>query len=225
MASPGDEATIRWLERTLPVPDGRAPALFVLPPQPHAVVVFAVGPGSAVRSPRNEHLAGRLAERGYAPVLPALVPPAAARLHAADVDVEGWRRRLAGVVDAVMANEELAGLPLALYAAGFATAPALLLAEQRDGIAALVLRHARPELVRGHLPHVVTPTLYVVGGRDPAARATAVETVAQMHVEAWTVVVPGATALFEEEGVLDALADAVIEWLDEHLLRRRRGAA
>ncbi len=72
-----------------------------------------------------------------------------------------------GLLDWLGTQPELADLPIGLFGASTGAAAALVAAAERPAIvAAVVSRGGRPDLGGAALPHVVAPTLLLVGGHD-----------------------------------------------------------
>lgn len=83
----------------------------------------------------------------------------------------------------------------------------------------------RPDLAGPALPNVLAPTLLVVGGNDFQVLAFNHAALAQLKCEKRLVIVPGATHLFEEPGVLDEVARLAREWFDRYLASADTGVA
>jgi pimeloyl-ACP methyl ester carboxylesterase len=66
---------------------------------------------------------------------------------------------------------------------------------------------------------VVTPTLLIVGGRDPLVLELNRKALAELPGEKKLEIVPGATHLFEEPGALESVADLARSWFVLYLCR------
>jgi len=194
------------------------PGFVSIPDRPLGVVVFAHGSGSSRLSPRNREVARALVERGLATVLFDLLTPAEEADRANVFDVELLGRRLAEVTADLVGRPRLAGLPIGYFGASTGAAAALwAAAEPGVSVAAVVSRGGRPDLAGARLAVVEAPTLLIVGGRDDVVLELNREAAARMRCEHATVVVPGATHLFEEPGTLAAAATAAGDWFVDHM--------
>ena len=90
-------------------------------------------------------------------------------------------------------------------------------ADSNHPIAAVVSRGGRPDLASRALPDVQSPTLLIVGDRDPQVLELNEQALAMLECEKQLVIVPGATHLFEEPGTLQLVAEHARRWLVEHL--------
>jgi putative phosphoribosyl transferase len=79
-------------------------------------------------------------------------------------------------------------------------------------VAAVVSRGARPDLAGDRFSSVVSPTLLIVGGRDPQVLELNRDAASQLHCPHDLIVVDGAGHLFEEPGALERVAELAIEW-------------
>ncbi len=184
------------------------------------IVLFAHGSGSGRHSPRNQAVARQLQTAGLGTVLMDLltedeerrdretaeyrfdIPRLARRLAAAT----GWVRRQAwGQAD------------IGFFGASTGAAAALVASTQRAEVKAVVSRGGRPDLAASALPHVLAPTLLIVGGNDPEVLELNRQALAELNAEKHLVVVPGATHLFEEPGTMEQVSQLAQEWFLQHL--------
>jgi hypothetical protein len=96
-------------------------------------------------------------------------------------------------------------------------AVALLAAADEPAIGAVVARSARLDLVASVLPVLPAATLLVVGATDHATRVENERDMAALHGSHQLAVVPGASELFVEPGVVDASARLAGSWFGRHL--------
>jgi pimeloyl-ACP methyl ester carboxylesterase len=87
----------------------------------------------------------------------------------------------------------------------------------QDTISAVVSRGGRPDLAGDALPLVKAPTLLIVGGFDYPVIEMNQEAYARLLCEKELKIVPGATHLFEEPGILEEVARLVADWFHRHL--------
>jgi len=192
--------------------------VLAVPEHPVGLVLFAHGTGSGRHSPRNERIAAVLTEAGLATLVFDLLTAreAASRANVFDVDLLAER-----LVDATgWARDEpvIGDLPIGLFGASTGAAAALRAAATMrrsggPGVAAVVTRGGRADLVEKDLPRVTAPTLLVVGSLDGQVLKVNRRAVGQLGGEAQLEIVDGASHLFEEPGALDAVAALGRDWL------------
>lgn len=195
-----------------------------IPEDAFGVVLFAHGSGSSRRSPRNRHVAHVLAEANLATFLvdlltidEELVDQRTAHLR---FDIGLLARRLVGVTDWLTEQPSTRELRVGLFGASTGAAAALVAAADRSQlIGAVVSRGGRPDLAGRALPHVVAPTLLVVGGYDEVVLELNEQAMDELRCEKELVIVPRATHLFEERGALDEVARLARDWFTRHLGR------
>ena len=181
---------------------------------PSGLVIFVHGSGSSRLSPRNMAVAQRLQQRGMATLLFDLLTPAeeADPSRAPVFDIALLARRL-GAVTHWVSTEQLPGVPLGYFGASTGGGAALVAASQvTPPVAAVVSRGGRPDLAGDALPHVVSPTLLLVGSRDPQVLQLNQQAAERLQCYHELVVVPGATHLFAEPGTLETVCDLAGDW-------------
>ena len=205
--------------------DVRLAGDLVVPAGARGMVLFAHGSGSGRHSPRNRQVAAGLHDAGYGTLLLDLLTETEERIDAATralrFDVALLAGRLTDAADWLRATEEAGGLPLAVFGASTGAAAALIMAADRPGeTAAVISRGGRPDLAGDALDRVRAPTLLVVGGADHAVLELNRATVTRLAGPSAVVVVPGATHLFPEEGALEEVVVASVDWLARWLPER-----
>jgi putative phosphoribosyl transferase len=207
--------------RPVLVPTGRVTldGLLAVPAAAVGVVAFAHGTGSGRLSPRNQHVARALHDRGLATLLVDLLTAVEeADLDSLRFDVEMLGRRLQTVVDWLADDVATAGRPLGLFGASTGAAAALRTAAARASlVGAVVSRGGRPDLARDALAAVRAPTLLIVGGRDGTVLDLNRAAQRQLGGEARLAIVEGAGHLFEEPGTLDEVARLAGAWFARYL--------
>ncbi|HTH92626.1 phosphoribosyltransferase family protein [Mycobacterium sp.] len=194
-----------------------------IPKQSTGIVVFAHGSGSSRHSPRNRYVADVLNETGLATVLFDLLTPAEERNRANVFDIELLAHRLVDVTSWLTGQPDTASLPVGYFGASTGTGAALVAAaDPRANIAAVVSRGGRPDLAGRSLTKVHAPTLLIVGGRDEVALELNRRAQAATPGECALTVVPGATHLFEEPGMLEQVAVLARDWFTDHWIPRPR---
>jgi putative phosphoribosyl transferase len=192
-----------------------------LPAAPRGLVLFAHSCSAGRFSSRSRYLAGVVEEAGFATLLVDLLTDAedledalTGRLRA---DVRLLADRLADATEWA-ARACFGSLPLGYVGAGSGAAAALVADARSPGrVQAVVCRGGRPDLARDVLRDVRAPTLLLAGSADAAALRHCREALAGLHCPTALRVIPGATQLFEEPGVLAAVGDEASGWFRQHL--------
>lgn len=184
------------------------------------IVVFAHGSGSSRHSPRNRRVAGELQAAELGTLLFDLLTPAEERIDVVTAeyrfDIDLLARRLVAVTNWLVSGAAT-GLPLGYFGSSTGAAAALIAAaETAHPIAAVVSRGGRPDLAARALASVASPTLLLVGGRDPQVLELNEWALSQLRCEKRLVVIDGATHLFEEPGTLEQVCDHARAWFVEH---------
>ncbi|MFC3079697.1 dienelactone hydrolase family protein [Phenylobacterium terrae] len=193
-------------------------AFLGVPEGAKGVVVFAHGSGSGRNSPRNNHVAEKLREAGFATLLLDLLTPEEERDRGNVFDIRLLASRLEAATDWMMDNPATAGLAVGYFGASTGAGAALVAAAERPReVAAVVSRGGRPDLAQDALPRVAAPTLLIVGGWDEPVIDLNRAARARMTAEVELVIVPEATHLFEEPGALDQVIGHAKAWFLRHL--------
>lgn len=206
----------------IPIGPNRLQGDLDVPRAAKGLILFAHGSGSSRHSPRNKYVAQVLAEHGFATLLIDLLTPdeeaiddRTARLR---FDIGLLADRLAAMIDWIKREPSIAHLPIGLFGASTGGGAALVAAAARpQDVRAVVSRGGRPDLAGSALPHVVAPTLLIVGGRDTTVIAMNQDAMRRMTADVALDIVPGATHLFEEPGTLARVAAAAAAWFDSRL--------
>lgn len=161
------------LPREVLIDTGAGPleGFLALPAGSQSLVLFAHGSGSSRFSPRNSMVARALNEAGIGTLLFDLLT---ADEHRVDEITREYRfdiallaRRLVEALDWTVAQPATGALHLGLFGSSTGAAAALIAAARRANVVeAVVSRGGRPDLAGEALPHVVAPTLLIVGGED-----------------------------------------------------------
>jgi putative phosphoribosyl transferase len=194
----------------------------VVPGGAAGVVLFAHGSGSSRHSPRNRMVAGRLQAAGYGTLLMDLLTAEEdqvdSRTRQFRFDIERLASRLTGAIRWLSDRAETGTLRVALFGASTGAAAALrAAAELPDHVQLVISRGGRPDLAGEALDHIRTPTMLIVGGRDPQVLDLNKAAAARLKVPVELVVVPGATHLFEEPGALDRVVELALDALNRHM--------
>lgn len=203
----------------------------VIPSQASGIVIFAHGSGSGRHSPRNRFVAEVLQRAGLATLLLDLLSRAEEEREEEGgmlrFDVETLADRLLAATDWARRSAPTRALPAGYFGASTGAAAALTAAARQEGtISAVVSRGGRPDLVSSNLlARVTAPTLLIVGGADPQVLVLNRRVSAQLRCEHELLIVPGATHLFEEPGMLQIVAERARDWFVAHLQPRSAARA
>src|SRR6184192_2678560 len=177
----------------------RLQGLLGVPEDPAGLVIFAHGSGSGRLSPRNNRVAAALREAGLATLLLDLLTPEEERDRANVFDIALLASRLSYATDWSIAAPETAHLPIGYFGASTGAGAALVAAaEPRPVVKAVVSRGGRPDLAGDALPHVLAPTLLVVGSLDHQVIQLNRMAYDRLTGRKELVIVEGAGHLFEE---------------------------
>jgi dienelactone hydrolase len=139
-------------------------------------------------------------------------------------DIDLLARRLAHATDWFSYQPDIWNLPIGYFCASTGAAAALMAAtELPDVVGAVVSRGGRPDLAGPALPRVRAPTLLIVGGNDHLVIEMNRKALTQLPCEKQLVIVPGATHLFEEPGVLAEVAELALGSFQRYLISAKRG--
>lgn len=189
--------------------------LLAVPLNAKGLVLFAHGSGSGRFSPRNNYVARRLEQAGFATMLMDLLHPdeEADRSNVFDIDL--LASRLLEASTWARSHPELARLPIAYFGASTGGGAALAAAAMNpEQVSAVVSRGGRPDLAGDLLPSVQAPTLLLVGSRDEQVLDLNRWAMQHMTCKAELAIVPGAGHLFEEPGTLDEVVRRATSWLE-----------
>ncbi|WP_348682374.1 dienelactone hydrolase family protein [Acidovorax soli] len=203
----------------IPVDSGFIEGAWESPPDSQGLVLFAHGSGSSRHSPRNNHVARVLRERGLATLLVDLLTPEEDRAEATRFDIALLTQRLLDVTDWARRQPAMALVPMGYFGASTGAAAALRAAAALGGsIRAVVSRGGRPDLAPARdLARVRCPTLLLVGACDEEVLALNRRAAAHMPGTTVLTVVPHASHLFEEPGALETVAQLAADWFAQHL--------
>lgn len=197
-----------------------------LPERARGIVLFAHGSGSSRLSPRNQHVARALEDRGFATLLLDLLTPAEAVDGGNVFDIELLAERVSDAISWVRADSRTHCLPLGLFGASTGAAAVLVAAARHpETVGAVVSRGGRPDLAAEFLPAVRAATLLIVGSLDHVVIKLNRQALHRLSCVKQIELVGGATHLFEDPGTLDAVVELAARWFGHHLAPRASVAA
>jgi putative phosphoribosyl transferase len=187
------------------------------PARARGVVLFAHGSGSSRHSPRNQFVAQRLQEVSLATLLMDLLTlreeEEDARTARLRFDMHLLGRRLIAALDWLAEEARIRDLAVGCFGASSGAGGALVAAAERpESIKAVVSRGGRPDLAGDALPRVQAPTLLIVGSLDTAVIEMNRQAFERLRCVKELVIVPGASHLFEEPGMLEIVAELAAAW-------------
>jgi dienelactone hydrolase len=195
-----------------------------MPENAQGLVVFVHGSGSSRNSPRNRYVAGELQAAGLATLLFDLLTPEEEEIDLRTghlrFDIGLLARRTIAAADWLIEQPYATNLKLGFFGASTGAAAALITSAERPEITgAVVSRGGRPDLAISALPHVLAPTLMIVGQIDEQVIQLNEQALAQMNPDTKKemIIVPSATHLFEEPGALEYVARLATDWFRRFL--------
>jgi putative phosphoribosyl transferase len=197
-------------------------AILAIPDNAHSVVLFAHGAGSSRHSPRNQYIAQKLQEAGFATLLMDLLTEDEERIDAYTArlrfDIPLLAGRLESATGWVLSQERVKDFDIGYFGVDTGAAAALVAVIQRpEVIRAIVSQGGRPDLAFNVLPEVKPPVLLIVGAKDQIVLEINKEAAKRLTTEHNLVIVPGASHLFEEPGKLDMVARRTQRWFARYM--------
>ena len=199
---------------------GKLGATLGMPKKPCGIAVFAHGSGSGRFSPRNEFVASKLRECGFATLLIDLLTEDEDRIDRESgrfrFDIPLLAERLLAATAYVRCAFADTPLPVGYFGASTGVAAALVAASRPgNSVFAVVSRGGRPDLAGDALAHVRAPVLLIVGSLDKAVLELNRKARPRMRCRTQLAIVPGASHLFEEPGALARVADLAAAWFSQ----------
>jgi putative phosphoribosyl transferase len=211
-------------QRDVQIPSGTAGlhGTLQIPAGASGIVAFAHGSGSSRFSPRNQYVAGVLCDAGLGTLLVDLLTPEEETIDRQTrhlrFDIELLATRLVDAATWLTHIDETRHLRVGYFGASTGGGAALVAAARlAHVIGAVASRGGRPDLAGAALPRVVSPTLFIVGGRDTTVIHLNEAAYVQLRCQKALEIVPGATHLFEEPGALEHVAQRAAGWFQQHL--------
>ena len=188
-----------------------------IPKNAKGIVVFSHGSGSGRLSSRNKLVAEMIQQHGFGTLLFDLLTEVEDRDYENRFDIDLLSSRLIETTDWLMENKDTKDYKIAYFGASTGAASAIRAAAYfGKKIKAVVSRGGRPDLALNVLNLVTAPTLLIVGQRDISVIEMNKKAFDLLVSEKEMKIIPGATHLFEEPGMLDQVADLATEWFKQH---------
>lgn len=192
--------------------------LLGVPVSPKGLVIFAHGSGSGRFSPRNNFVARRLEQAGFATLLLDLLSPEEEADRRNVFDIELLASRVVEATAWARRHPQILELPIGYFGASTGGGAALAAAVMNpEHVSAVVSRGGRPDLAGRSLPLVQAPTLLLVGSHDEQVLELNRQAMGRMRCTVELCVVPGAGHLFEEPGTLDYVVQQATAWFERFL--------
>jgi putative phosphoribosyl transferase len=202
----------------IPVDSILLPGSLAIPKNATAIIVFAHGSGSSRLSPRNQYVAERLQEKGYATLLFDLLTAEESHEYFNRFQIELLAKRLIKVTEWVAAEILTTNMAIGYFGASTGAAAALIAAaELPDKVLAVVSRGGRPDLAPAALNKVQAAVLLIVGGLDEVVCNLNEKAFDEIESVSELTIIHDATHLFEEPGKLEEVTDYALGWFGKYL--------
>ncbi|MEO8616511.1 MAG: dienelactone hydrolase family protein [Luteolibacter sp.] len=194
-----------------------------VPEESNTLVIFAYDCGRSRNHPRALHVARVMRSRGLGTLLCDLLTEEEegedeiAQTHNHDAAL--LSKRLIAVTKWAVKNPGTKQLRMAYFGVSAGGGAALIAAaKMQKNVAAVVSRGGRLDLAAKSVPHVMCPTLLVVGEDDTVGLELNREAFANLTSRKEIKVIPGASHLFGEPGKLEVMAQLSADWIHSHLM-------
>ena len=202
----------------IPIDSIKLEGSLFLPKQTQGLVIFAHGSGSSRFSPRNNFVARVLREAGIGTLLMDLLTEEEDAVYQTRFNIDLLTERLILATQWMREQPRIKDLVIGYFGASTGAAAALKAASAVGSkIGAVVSRGGRPDLAEEALARVQSPTLLIVGGNDDVVIELNRDAYARLKGKKQLVIVPGATHLFEEPGMLEEVARLATNWFKQYL--------
>jgi putative phosphoribosyl transferase len=193
--------------------------ILTVPDEPRGLIIFAHGTGSSRKSPRNRLVATILNRNGFGTLLFDLLTEEENAEFENRFDINRLSRRLITVTQWIRNQRDFKNWPIGYFGASTGAAAALRAAAAfgPEVIKAVVSRGGRPDLAGAALARIQSPTLFLVGDRDPDVLALNRKALQDLNCECELKIIPGATHLFEEPGTLEVVCHQAGNWFTKYV--------
>jgi len=195
------------------------PARLYKPEKAYGLVLFAHGAGSSRLSERNNFVAKIMEDNQIASLLFDLLTEKEDQNYDNRFDINLISERLTDATRWAERFCKTEKLPFGYFGASTGAAAALRVAAilGPEKIKAVVSRGGRPDLAEEGLPSVLSPTLLLVGELDDIVIELNRIAYQKLGGVKKMEIIPGATHLFEEPGMLEMVADKAVLWFKKYL--------
>ncbi len=193
-------------------------AIWTVPKNARAVILFSHGSGSGRLSPRNQFVAEVLQKAHFATLLVDLLSEREDQDVRNRFNIDLLTERLVALAEWLKQQDATKDLDIGLFGASTGAAAALRCSvKEKNRIGAVVSRGGRPDLALPVLDQVTAPTLLIVGGEDTQVISLNEIAYDRLNCQKKLEIIEGATHLFEEPGTLEEVARLARNWFESHL--------
>lgn len=192
-----------------------------VPEESNTLVIFAYDCGRSRNHPRALHVARVMRSRGLGTLLCDLLTEEeeaedeVAHIHNHDAAL--LAKRLIAVTKWAVKNPGTKHLRMTYFGVSAGGGAALIAAaKMHKNVSAVVSRGGRLDLAAKSLPHVICPTLLIVGADDTVGLELNREALVNLAGRKEIKVIPGASHLFGEPGKLEVMAQLSADWIHDH---------
>jgi dienelactone hydrolase len=193
----------------------------IVPVDAKAIVIFSHGSGSSRKSPRNKMVAQYLNKRHIATLLFDLLTVEEDLNYENRFNIPLLSDRLKDATLWIVNNPITLDCRIGYFGASTGAASALIASAGMKEIGAIVSRGGRPDLAGPSLSKVSSPTLLLIGSRDPEVIELNKYAFNLLGGEKKMEIIPGATHLFEEPGTLEKVCELAYDWFDTWLIQSK----
>jgi pimeloyl-ACP methyl ester carboxylesterase len=196
------------------------PANLLMPRNPCGLILFGHGAGSGRYSLRNRFVAGTLNAAGFATLLVDLLTQEENDNPAARTDLSLVISRLTSATRWIIDHPDLNEIPLGYFGPRIGAPAALWCAAQfSDRVKAVVARGGKADLAGEALERVRCPVLLLAGSKDAPVVDSNIYAFRHLLNAAprRSIVIPGASHLFEEENALERVALLTRSWFQAYV--------
>lgn len=190
-----------------------------IPDHPKGLIIFSHGSGSSRFSPRNNMVAERLQDNGFATLLFDLLTEEEDRIYENRFNIPLLSERLVHATHWIKDQPVYTGAGVSYFGASTGAASALFAAaELGPTVKAVVSRGGRPDLANVVAGHVTAPTLLLVGSLDRVVIGLNEKFFDLLRAPKELKIIEGASHLFEEPGKLEEVASAATRWFLKYMV-------
>jgi len=195
----------------------------VLEDHAKGLIIFSFSGCHNLYNPRYKFIAEILHNEGFGTLLTDLLTDDENIDIKNRFNIELLAGRLLSVMGWIKTEKQLKTLPAGLFGAGTGAASAIQAASLcSSSIRAIVMYSGRPDLGRTYLSVLKLPVLLIVGEMDKLILELNRESYSLLKCTKSMEVIPNASHLFEESGVLEQAARIAGGWFQDHLTAGER---
>jgi dienelactone hydrolase len=189
----------------------------IIPLKADAIVIFSHGSGSSRFSKRNQAVAKYIQQKNMGTWLFDLLTKEEDQHYHNRFDINLLTKRLAGATEWLERLPAAKNCRIGYFGASTGAASALQAAALLPSVKAVVSRGGRPDLAMDVLRNVEAPTLLIVGSLDYDVLKLNQQAYITLECIKKLEIVKGATHLFEEQGMMEIVAELAAGWFGKYL--------